>query len=41
MREGLSLDVVSGGELYTAIQAGFPAEQSNSMATINLLMNWH
>ena len=25
--EGLSLDVVSGGELYTAIQAGFPAEQ--------------
>ncbi|MFV0559065.1 MAG: diaminopimelate decarboxylase [Enterococcus sp.] len=25
-REGLSLDVVSGGELYTAIQADFPAE---------------
>lgn len=25
--EGLSLDVVSGGELYTAIQAGFPAER--------------
>jgi diaminopimelate decarboxylase len=25
--EGLSLDVVSGGELYTAIQAGFPAEK--------------
>lgn len=24
--EGLSLDVVSGGELYTAIQADFPAE---------------
>ncbi|WP_418314656.1 diaminopimelate decarboxylase [Salicibibacter kimchii] len=24
--EGLSLDVVSGGELYTAIQAGFPME---------------
>lgn len=23
--EGLSLDVVSGGELYTALQAGFPA----------------
>lgn len=25
--EGLSLDVVSGGELYTAISAGFPAEK--------------
>ncbi|MFC0230065.1 diaminopimelate decarboxylase [Bhargavaea ullalensis] len=25
--EGLSLDVVSGGELYTAIRAGFPAER--------------
>jgi diaminopimelate decarboxylase len=25
--EGLSLDVVSGGELYVAIQSGFPAEQ--------------
>ncbi|MBA3924939.1 diaminopimelate decarboxylase [Listeria rustica] len=25
--EGLSLDVVSGGELYTAMQAGFPAER--------------
>ena len=25
--EGLSLDVVSGGELYTAIMAGFPAER--------------
>ena len=25
--EGLSLDVVSGGELYTAITAGFPAER--------------
>lgn len=25
--EGLSLDVVSGGELYTAIQAGFPSER--------------
>ncbi|MCD7033301.1 diaminopimelate decarboxylase [Metabacillus sp. GX 13764] len=25
--EGLSLDVVSGGELYTAIQAGFPASK--------------
>jgi diaminopimelate decarboxylase len=26
-QEGLSLDVVSGGELYTALQAGFPAER--------------
>ena len=26
-REGLCIDVVSGGELYTAIQAGFPAER--------------
>ncbi|HPZ65297.1 MAG TPA: hypothetical protein PLC75_06825 [Bacillota bacterium] len=26
-QEGLSLDVVSGGELYTAIQAGFPMER--------------
>ena len=25
--EGLCVDVVSGGELYTAIQAGFPAER--------------
>jgi diaminopimelate decarboxylase len=25
--EGLSLDVVSGGELYVAIQSGFPAER--------------
>lgn len=25
--EGLSLDVVSGGELYTAIQSGFPVEK--------------
>lgn len=26
-QEGLSLDVVSGGELYTAIKAGFPKEK--------------
>ena len=25
--EGLGLDVVSGGELYTALSAGFPAEK--------------
>lgn len=27
MEEGLGLDVVSGGELYTALQAGFPANK--------------
>lgn len=26
-REGVCIDVVSGGELYTAIEAGFPAER--------------
>ena len=26
-REGLCMDVVSGGELYTAVKAGFPAEK--------------
>src|SRR5690606_14710009 len=26
-QEGLSLDVVSGGELYTAIQSGYPKEK--------------
>ncbi|MCO6017707.1 diaminopimelate decarboxylase [Carnobacterium divergens] len=26
-QEGMSLDVVSGGELYTAIQAGFPSKK--------------
>ena len=26
-QENLSLDVVSDGELYTALQAGFPAER--------------
>jgi len=26
-QEGLSLDVVSGGELYTALKAGFPSER--------------
>ncbi len=26
-REGMCMDVVSGGELYTAIKAGFPAER--------------
>ena len=25
--EGLGLDVVSGGEIYTAVQAGFPMEK--------------
>lgn len=27
MSENMGLDVVSGGELYTAVQAGFPAEK--------------
>ena len=27
--EGMGVDVVSGGELYTALQAGFPAEKIN------------
>lgn len=27
MEEGLSADIVSGGELYTALHAGFPAER--------------
>ena len=31
--EGLSLDVVSGGELHTAICAGFPVEKFISMVT--------
>ena len=26
-REGLCIDVVSGGEMYTAIKAQFPAER--------------
>ena len=25
--EGIGLDVVSGGELYTALEAGFPAQR--------------
>ena len=31
--EGLDLDVVSGGELYVALQAGFPPSASTSTAT--------
>lgn len=27
MEEGLGLDVVSGGELYTAMSVGFPADR--------------
>ena len=27
MQEGIGIDVVSGGELYTAIKAGFPVEK--------------
>lgn len=40
--EGLSLDVVSGGELYTAITAGFPADRiyfhGNNKTAEELLM---
>ncbi|GAA0346983.1 diaminopimelate decarboxylase [Bacillus carboniphilus] len=40
--EGLSLDVVSGGELYTAIAAGFPSEKihfhGNNKSDEELLM---
>lgn len=32
--ENMGLDVVSGGELYTAQQAGFPMEKSISMEII-------
>lgn len=43
--EGLSLDVVSGGELYTALQAGFPVERihfhgnNKSEAEIKMALN--
>ncbi|AIS63179.1 diaminopimelate decarboxylase [Listeria ivanovii] len=44
--EGLSLDVVSGGELYTAIKAGFPAERihfhgnNKSAEEINMALDY-
>ncbi len=28
-REGIGIDVVSGGELYTAIQVDFPPEKNS------------
>ncbi|CAM3238614.1 diaminopimelate decarboxylase [Brevibacillus invocatus] len=43
--EGLSLDVVSGGELYTALQAGFPVERihfhgnNKSLEEINMALD--
>ena len=41
-QENLSLDVVSGGELYTALEAGFPAERihfhGNNKSEEELLM---
>jgi diaminopimelate decarboxylase len=43
--EGLSLDVVSGGELYTAISAGFPTERihfhgnNKSMDELNMALD--
>lgn len=36
--EGLGLDVVSGGEIYTAVQAGFRWKKFTSTETIKLLM---
>ena len=44
-QEGLSLDVVSGGELFTALQAGFPASRiyfhGNNKSRKELLMAIH
>ncbi len=37
--EGLDLDVVSGGELYTALAAGVDAKTFISMATIKQCRN--
>ena len=45
-QEGMSLDVVSGGELYTAIQAGFPSEKihfhgnNKTMTEINAALDY-
>lgn len=45
-REGLCLDVVSGGELYTAMKAGFPAEKiefngnNKSVEEIEMAVNY-
>ncbi len=38
-QEGAHIDVVSGGELYTALQAHFPAANISSMATTSPMMN--
>ncbi|MTI96578.1 MAG: diaminopimelate decarboxylase [Firmicutes bacterium] len=44
-QEGMALDTVSGGEIYTALQAGFPAEKiifhgnNKSEAEINLALD--
>ncbi|WP_291635911.1 diaminopimelate decarboxylase [Clostridium sp.] len=46
-REGLCIDVVSGGELYTAIKANFPAEKiefngnNKSIEEIELAINYN
>ena len=37
--EGLGADVVSGGELYTALQAGFRLSEFISTETIRRLMS--
>ena len=45
--EGMGLDVVSGGELYTALQAGFPAERihfhgnNKTLQEINFALDSH
>lgn len=45
--EGLSLDVVSGGELYTALAAGFPARRihfhgnNKSIEELNMALDHH
>lgn len=37
-QENIGVDVVSGGELYTALKAGFPASKSICTAIINSIM---
>lgn len=38
--EGAHVDVVSGGELYTAIKAGFPMANVSFHGIINHGKNW-
>ena len=39
-QEDAHIDVVSGGELYTAIKAGFPMEKVSFTAITNHAQNW-